>query len=628
MIDSSRETTELSDAELILKVRDGCRDSETELYQRHKPRALAVAYRHTDTPSEAEDIVAESFFRVFDSLRRGLGPDEFFRAYLLTVVSREAFARNDAASKEFLTDEFSEFEAGARHSDDVLNRAEASFAINAFKSLAERWRAVLWYTEIEGMRPREIAPLLGVTPNAVATLALRAREALREAYLAAHLNENVNLASTCATTRKIMPAMIRGSASNRHQRSVTTHLRTCTGCSVVFEELNHVGLNLRAYALPLVLGGVTATGLPAAGGVEASGLTAADNPTQAAIDSGSPAAASASTVSAGSSIVGNSAVAVGVSIGAGLVIAAVAASAAGIIPAILGREAPSTETSTHAATPNFVTGENPISVPVKESASPSPENDPSSSAQMIDDSLLIEQPVRDLSAAWATESSAAQLPAAQPAAPSKTVSVPTPAVAPIEVQPNAASSSSAPTPDVITEWVPSTSLPSSSNPSSTPTSGSSPLPTTAPTNAPAPSQTATSPTAPTDNPTVEPTTPTAPTNAPPSEEEPPEDPSAAPVRISVQRVEGLRHTAYDVMLSSLSGDQRYEINFGFKHANVNWYEPSRNCKLTGSFSKAMSLSCRGDAVLRVNSLFEKIEQKIWFTMPSNPEFFEEFLLAN
>lgn len=111
-IDSGKRFGEVSDADLILGVRNENRESEAQLYRRHKQLALAVAYRHIDTPTEAEDVVSESFLRVFERLRCGAGPDEFFRAYLLTVVSREAFARNAIASKHVVTDDVREFEPG------------------------------------------------------------------------------------------------------------------------------------------------------------------------------------------------------------------------------------------------------------------------------------------------------------------------------------------------------------------------------------------------------------------------------------------------------------------------------------------------------------------------------------
>jgi DNA-directed RNA polymerase specialized sigma24 family protein len=40
--------------------------------------------------AEADDVVAETFAKILDLLHRGGGPDDAFRPYLLTAVSRDA----------------------------------------------------------------------------------------------------------------------------------------------------------------------------------------------------------------------------------------------------------------------------------------------------------------------------------------------------------------------------------------------------------------------------------------------------------------------------------------------------------------------------------------------------------
>jgi hypothetical protein len=62
-------------------------------------------------------------------------------------------------------------------------RAQVSLAADAFASLPQRWRMVLWHTEMEGETPAQVAPLLGMTPNSVSALAYRARKRLRKTYL-------------------------------------------------------------------------------------------------------------------------------------------------------------------------------------------------------------------------------------------------------------------------------------------------------------------------------------------------------------------------------------------------------------------------------------------------------------
>lgn len=145
--------------------------------------------------------------------------------------------------------------------------------------------------EIEDLRPREIAPLLGLTPNAVSALAVRAREGLREAYLAAHLNKHIDLAPTCSDARKLLPSLIRGNASNRDQRMVKAHLAVCEDCSAVFSELSQVGLKLRAYVLPFVVGGATAMGISAVGGVATGTAAVAGGTTVFGMATGAKAAA-------------------------------------------------------------------------------------------------------------------------------------------------------------------------------------------------------------------------------------------------------------------------------------------------------------------------------------------------
>lgn len=330
-IDPGTDFAQASDSDLIQGVRAGTSGCQESLYQRHKQVALAVAYRHTDNPSEAEDIVSDAFLRVFSCIARGTGPSEFFRAYLLTTVSREAFGRNNAAKRELATDEIADFECGDPQSDEIMQRTESRIVIRAFKSLPERWRAVLWYNEVDGLPPREIATILGIAPNAVSALAVRAREGLRESYLSAHLSEQPNLPASCESARNQMPASIRKNLTARAERSLKAHVKSCPACTLVYGELQHIGGAMRSVVLPLVVGGTTVLGLSATGGVAQLGAgvgAIAGGASTGAVAAGSSTAAVATgTVSA---------TAVVMSVGTGLTAFAVVASAAGILPPLLG----------------------------------------------------------------------------------------------------------------------------------------------------------------------------------------------------------------------------------------------------------------------------------------------------
>ena len=87
----------------------------------------------------------------------------------------------------------SEGVAQARHGDpsgQVIARVpalEGSLAGIAFMSLSKRWQAVLWLTEVECEAPSELVLQFGINAAAVAALAYRAREGLKQAYLQAHI---------------------------------------------------------------------------------------------------------------------------------------------------------------------------------------------------------------------------------------------------------------------------------------------------------------------------------------------------------------------------------------------------------------------------------------------------------
>src|SRR5690606_36055080 len=135
---------------------------------------------------DPDDLVQEEYAKIFQTVRRGGGPTSSFRAYLFTVIRNTAASwgrdRQDVAIHEI--ENVEDPDSTDQAAEDALDRG---ITHTAFRSLPTRWQEVLWYTEIEQLRPREAASLLGLKPTAVSQLAARAREGLREAWIQAHL---------------------------------------------------------------------------------------------------------------------------------------------------------------------------------------------------------------------------------------------------------------------------------------------------------------------------------------------------------------------------------------------------------------------------------------------------------
>ncbi len=163
----------------------GDRAAFGELWRRHYRSGITVA-RSVTSSLDADDLVQEAYARIYQSILKGGGPTGSFRAYLFTSI-RNTAAGWGRARRETTIDELEAVEDQASSEQATADALDRSLTVQAFRSLPTRWQEVLWYSEIESMKPAEIAPLLGMKATAVAQLAFRAREGLREAWIQAHL---------------------------------------------------------------------------------------------------------------------------------------------------------------------------------------------------------------------------------------------------------------------------------------------------------------------------------------------------------------------------------------------------------------------------------------------------------
>ncbi|HJP76802.1 MAG TPA: sigma-70 family RNA polymerase sigma factor [Pseudonocardiaceae bacterium] len=238
--------SDADDRELLRRVRAGEDAAFAELFSRHAVLARGYALRYATDAAEADDIAAEAFFRVLQAVRRGAGPDDNVRGYLLTVVRRLAAEWRTRRRDVPVADE----ELSRRvdpDADQAGTRAEAHLIARAFTSLPQRWRRVLWQVEVEGERPAVVAPHFGLSPNATAALARRAREGLRAAYLQAHVPPSTASSACQGVVGKLgayTAGLVRGSEAQR----IVGHLSACSSCRAVHAELADVCAGLRRYA--------------------------------------------------------------------------------------------------------------------------------------------------------------------------------------------------------------------------------------------------------------------------------------------------------------------------------------------------------------------------------------------
>ncbi|MEO3972953.1 sigma-70 family RNA polymerase sigma factor [Streptomyces sp. CAU 1734] len=339
-----------SDAELIQRMRGGDDSAYGELFRRHSGAVRSYARTCCRDTHTADDLTAEVFARTLQAVRGGAGPEHAVRAYLLTTVRRVAASWTRTQKTEQLVDDFAVFAAEAARVPNAatgetldlgadvraMHEAEQSLAMQAFRSLPERWQAVLWHTTVEEESPSEVAPLFGLTANATAVLAGRAREGLKQAYLQAHVNAALTSGGDCARYADRLGAYARGGLRMRAELGLRKHLEGCAKCRLAAGELAHVNAGIPAL-LPIAVIGWFAAGysLKAAGVVAGGAVGAAG--------AGAAAAATGGAGSAGSAGAGAASEGLGAPAKAGVAALFTVAAAAGLVWAFTGTGEPEPE---------------------------------------------------------------------------------------------------------------------------------------------------------------------------------------------------------------------------------------------------------------------------------------------
>jgi len=210
--------------------------------------------------NDAADAAGEAFARVFDAVVSGRAPSLEFRAYLIVAARNAAIdqrrrsgrrsparpGRGAALDADGCADERTERPGP---SEALAASEDSKLVTQAFQGLPARWQSVLWLTEVEGVPAREAAGVLGLSPNNVAQLAVRARARLRERYLQAHVRNHAQ--PQCQRTVDHLGAYLAGTLADRRRVRVDEHLGGCPPCRERLAEVEDLGVTLRRALVPI-----------------------------------------------------------------------------------------------------------------------------------------------------------------------------------------------------------------------------------------------------------------------------------------------------------------------------------------------------------------------------------------
>lgn len=169
-------------ASLVRRIEEGDREAKAELAQLFYVRVRPLASVHLRRSDLATDIAQETILAALEALRAGkLREPEKLPAFVLGIARNliNNYRRRQAGNREVVDDPPHRPE----ETDPVLARLEEqqlALVRASLLSLNQVDRRILLLTLVQGLTPREIAPIVGLTPEVVRTRKSRAVRALAD----------------------------------------------------------------------------------------------------------------------------------------------------------------------------------------------------------------------------------------------------------------------------------------------------------------------------------------------------------------------------------------------------------------------------------------------------------------
>jgi len=144
----------------------------SELYRRHRARALAIARRVTGDAHEAEDVVQEVFLRLYLRSAQFEGRASYSTWLHRVMLNRSLNSLRSSKRRRSLE----LLPTAASDPEELAIRAQTrELFASSLEALSERHRRILWLRDVRGLSYPAISALLGIPEGTVKSALHRAR---------------------------------------------------------------------------------------------------------------------------------------------------------------------------------------------------------------------------------------------------------------------------------------------------------------------------------------------------------------------------------------------------------------------------------------------------------------------
>ncbi|MCR9173443.1 MAG: sigma-70 family RNA polymerase sigma factor [bacterium] len=167
-----------SDKELIRRCLKNKADAQRMLYEKHSSMVYTVCYRYAKNAEDANDLLQETFIKVFSNLEKFSGSGSF-EGWVRRIAVNSAI-RHYQNSQRRIDDGDMEYSPDAETYADAIDHLSAEEIMHQINRLPDGYRIVFNMYAIEGYSHKEIAEHLNISESASRSQLTRARAALME----------------------------------------------------------------------------------------------------------------------------------------------------------------------------------------------------------------------------------------------------------------------------------------------------------------------------------------------------------------------------------------------------------------------------------------------------------------
>ncbi len=182
----------LDEKRLINLLKNKSESAFVELYNNYSKALFGICLRYSKEKTDAEDILQESFIRIFQNIEsfNNIGSFEGWLKKIVVNVSINYYRKKVKSIIEFTDEE--KFENAV--DTNVFSELTSKEILQLVQSLPEGYRIIFNLFAIEGYKHNEIAEMLQITESTSKTQFMKAKKALINKVFKLYPNlENANL---------------------------------------------------------------------------------------------------------------------------------------------------------------------------------------------------------------------------------------------------------------------------------------------------------------------------------------------------------------------------------------------------------------------------------------------------